>query len=141
MEPVIVEKKITWLEYKDVGLRATDLREAGADWLKICSKYKEIDVHFYEDHFLAQLVERNGQIQVPAILTYAQIDMYKVGDRVVMLIYHPEAPVLVAVRERHVKGDSLKTLFETVRRGIDNEKALIHAIGMRRTPEHMQSWY
>lgn len=122
MEPIIYEKRISWHEFDLIELAAMHSTGVGQYWMEFCRKYKEIVVHFYEDHALAQLIERTGQIQVPALIPYNHLWLTCIGGKDRIEIAHPDAFVLLPIRAQDIKQGSLDQLKAVVAAGTKLER-------------------
>lgn len=121
---VIYKKKISWLEYREVGLTAIRLRTDGKSWLDFCRKYSECIAHFYDDIVLVQLVERDGQIQVPAAVPYNRVIIECKGLKIRIRIRHTQAHIILPLRERDLKQGDIETLVDLVQAGKKREAEL-----------------
>ena len=126
---VIYKKKISWLEYRDVGFTAIQLRTEGKPWLDFCKKYSECIAHFYDDIVLVQLIERDGQIQVPAAVPYNKIIIEYKGRRIRIRIRHTQAHIILPLRERDLEQGDMESLVDLVQAGKKREAELAEQRG------------
>lgn len=140
MEPIVIyKKKISWFQWRDIGLPVLQLRTKMGDyWIQFCRKYSECIAHFYDDFALVQLVERSGQVQVPAVVPYNRIYVERKGDKRRIRFHHPSEHIVLPIRPSDLTAGDYETLLDILASGLDAENDRTRNCGVEAEPYYCE---